>query len=304
MTSLINDKWLPFDEAHTIIIQECEKRGINSQKKWDEYCKSGLKHPQIPRTANVVYKNCGWVSFGHWLGNGNVQGGQQKYDLNHDFFKLWNKDMAYVLGFWFADGCICHSYGSGYRFRITQKSDDEYILKEIGALMGTHRPLYNCHEGYKELSINSKTIYQDIVHLGGKERKSIDVEFPLVPKDYLFDFIRGYFDGDGCAHKRGMSFTGGSYNFMSKLYNILDSVIPKFKARTITVPASYKMINGESHWFGETYVIYLEKNDSIKLRNKIYDNSTIYLKRKRDSLLKLGELSHEIKKREGVKYGF
>jgi len=24
------------------------------------------------------------------------------------------------------------------------------------------------------------------------------VEFPDVPKEYLPDFIRGYFDGDGC----------------------------------------------------------------------------------------------------------
>ena len=38
---------------------------------------------------------------------------------------------------------------------------------------------------------------QESINLGGKEKKSLDCHFPKVPNEYLRDFIRGYFDGDG-----------------------------------------------------------------------------------------------------------
>ena len=69
------------------------------------------------------------------------------------------------------------------------------------------------HKIYKRKSDNSykleigcKEIYNNIIKLGGCERKSLVAEFPDVPDEYLRHFIRGYFDGDG----------GVSYNKINK----------------------------------------------------------------------------------------
>ena len=133
MKNLIRNKWLPFEEAHKIVLKEAKKWGIDNQKKWNEYCTSGKKPNNIPRSVYSVYQGEGWVSMGHWLVTGNVRGAQRKYDVNHNFFKEWSSDMAYILGFWFADGCICHQYASGYRFRICQLKAGK--IRQIGGRM-------------------------------------------------------------------------------------------------------------------------------------------------------------------------
>ena len=45
---------------------------LKGVKEWNEYCKSGNKPDDIPTAPSRTYKNKGWVSFGDWLGTGNV----------------------------------------------------------------------------------------------------------------------------------------------------------------------------------------------------------------------------------------
>lgn len=44
----------------------------------------------------------------------------RKYRINQDYFKTWSHNMAYILGLWYADGCI---YG-GKMFDITLHKKD------------------------------------------------------------------------------------------------------------------------------------------------------------------------------------
>jgi superfamily II DNA or RNA helicase len=60
-----NKEFRPFIEARVF----ARTLGINNQKKWAEYCKSGEKPIDIPTTPQQVYKNDGWISLGDWLGN-------------------------------------------------------------------------------------------------------------------------------------------------------------------------------------------------------------------------------------------
>jgi hypothetical protein len=304
MKNLVKNKWLPFKEAHKVVLKESKKHNINSQKKWFEYCLSGHKPENIPRAAYSVYKSCGWKSYGHWLGTGNVRGAQRKHDVNHEFFKAWSHDMAYILGFWFADGCICHQYGSGYRFRICQHKRDKYLLKKIAFAMGASQyPLCKVHDSCFELSINSKTIYNDIKHLGGIERKSSDVSFPLIPHKYISDFIRGYFDGDGCIYKHGKSyrstFVCGSFKFISELNRVLEKELNKFNIESsikyggniAIISGKEKKIKGKMAFFRENYRISLGVNDTRNLRDFMYNNlNGIRMERKYDKFMQAGEL--------------
>ena len=53
----------------------------------------------------------------------------RKYDINEDFFDVWSSKMAYVLGFWFADGYMRIEKS----YRILFCSNDKQILESICA---------------------------------------------------------------------------------------------------------------------------------------------------------------------------
>ena len=147
----------------------------------------------------------------------------RKYHINQDFFKTWSSDMAYILGFWFADGCIYN----GKMFDITIQAKDKYILKKIAEKLQYKGNIYDYVDRQAvRINFSCVTIYRDIIALGGTERKSLTVQFPEVPEEYLADFIRGYFDGDGSVYnvkggRINTAFTCGSKHFLDKLLEIL-----------------------------------------------------------------------------------
>lgn len=47
------------------------------------------------------------------------------------------------------------------------------------------------------IQIGSVEIFNDLVLLGLTPNKTLRMELPLVPVEYIADFVRGYFDGDG-----------------------------------------------------------------------------------------------------------
>ena len=59
--------------------------------------------------------------------------------VNHDFFKKWNSDMAYVLGFFAADGCMIKNKRGAHfiEFHITDKN----LLFAIRAAMRSNHKI-------------------------------------------------------------------------------------------------------------------------------------------------------------------
>lgn len=193
----------------------------------------------------------------------------RKWNINQDYFKTWSHNMAYVLGFWFADGCI---YG-GKMFDITLHKKDKYILKKIAEELQYEGPITDYVDRQAcRINFSCVVIYKDLIELGGSERKSLTVDFPEIPEEYLPDFIRGYFDGDGCITKIksgriNSSFCCGSKIFLDKLLEIL-----KEKAD----------IQGGSYDAGSLSLRF-GKRDTIKLGQFIYQNNPeLFLLRKRE----------------------
>lgn len=193
----------------------------------------------------------------------------KKYNINQDYFKTWTHNMAYVLGFWFADGCI---YG-GKMFDITIHKKDKYILKKIAEELDYQGNLFDYVDRQaSRLNFSCKVIYNDLINLGGTERKSLTLKFPNVPDEFLPDFIRGYFDGDGSIYnvkgKRiNTAFCCGSQDFLISLLKIL-------KEKINVQGGSFDSISMKLT-FG--------KKDSIKLGNYIYQNNPhLFLLRKKE----------------------
>lgn len=144
--------------------------------------------------------------------------------------------MAYVLGFWFADGYMRKDKS----YRIVFTSGDRGILIQIRNALRSSHPLRKRKEkkggSYTwTLSLCSKHLYEQLIGRGGLRRKSRNMRLPYIPATYIPDFVRGYFDGDGSVfyvdyistknHKPRRelrsNFTSGSRQFLESLMNVL-----------------------------------------------------------------------------------
>ena len=222
------------------------------------------------------------------------RGGHNHKFFNKDFFKVWSPQMAYVLGYLYADGAIEDVRISSRTCYTTMTSVDHGLLDKIrGTLSSNHNiytrkerlctfpsgKIYLCRESYT-LRIGSKSMFDDLIELGLTPRKSLTLEFPKIPKNLLSYFIRGYFDGDGCVMvsvDKGKIlpsiktvFTCGSEKFLSELNSILLS---------ITKSQIKNVVHG-AHAFQLCY----KKYDSLKVLNFMYNglNNAPFLERKYD----------------------
>lgn len=229
------------------------------------------------------------------------RGGHNRYNCNFGFFKHWTDEMAYVLGFLYADGDIVDAISSRTQY-IEFVNADKEILEKIRVVMKSEHPLHvrppqmHVHKNgiYKSrelfiLRIGSRRMFNDLIRLGVIPNKSKISTFPIVPASYLDHFIRGYFDGDGCIFlqlakgkkiktiikKLSVIFTSGSKIFLEGL---------NFNIRKIIDLRQDKVYN--SH---HSYQLRYSTSDSIQLFKFLYKTvpqKNIYLKRKFKIFLK------------------
>lgn len=134
-------------------------------------------------------------------------------------------------------------------------------------------------DGLHHFHFARKKLVEDLRKFGILPRKSLAVKFPGVPQNFITDFIRGVFDGDGSVFfdKRRprfplrAQFVSGSKDFISGLQRSLESLgMPK---RTIY---KQKTKNGWS------YMFIFDHKDSVRLFNILYKNvqNGLFLDRK------------------------
>lgn len=122
------------------------------------------------------------------------------YKINERFFEEINDASAYVLGVIAADGNIIIRDEGSWNFKITSK-DKEWLIA-IRDLMGSDMKLKPVTGQWGHLAwdliITRRKMVLDLVGLGITPKKSLTIEFPDIPKEYIPDFMRGYHDGNGC----------------------------------------------------------------------------------------------------------
>lgn len=148
--------------------------------------------------------------------------------------------MAYVLGFFAADGYITVNKRGGqfWCIQITDKALLEKIKKVVRSehKISKRDGLGNENTVYR-LQIGSIEMCDDLRNLGFDERKTKRMMMPNIPKKYFSSFVRGYFDGDGNVwsgfiHKDRkvpnltlrIMFTSCSYEFLQHLHAKIGSL--------------------------------------------------------------------------------
>lgn len=199
--------------------------------------------------------------------------------------------MAYVLGFWFADGYMRKEKS----YRITFTTADKQILLDIRKALSSTHPIIGRMEksgsSFRwDLTVCSRRLYEKLESLGGFRRKSRTIKFPTIPNVYLADFVRGYFDGDGSvffvtyartkdrkiARELRTNFTSGSQQFLKELMQILHTEI------NLPIKKLGVFDNGGSLKLG-----YGTRDSDALLRYMYYANFPIGLERKANFVYKI-----------------
>ncbi len=201
--------------------------------------------------------------------------------------------MAYVLGYFAADGAMIRNKRKAHFIEFT--STDRALLNLVRrVVVSTHkiqkRERKNGRTHWKaqyRLQIGSKEWFDDLTLLGFTQNKSRVLTFPNVPKKYFADFVRGYFDGDGCVYfnsdlyyanrKQARAilmtlFTSGSKPFLEQLWMQL-------KVRGVTGGSIQKKNRG--------FELRFSHKDSVALHRVLYHTCKVpglWLPRKRDKL--------------------
>lgn len=203
----------------------------------------------------------------------------KKYSVNISYFGIINTEAkAYFLGLLYADGSVTKNNKT---LEIGLSGEDELDLlksfKKECDYTGEIKKKKKVNESNKQhyrLTITDTIFVSNLIKQGVINNKSLVLKFPTeeqVPRNLIRHFIRGYWDGDGTInHRKNDTLNVGALcsNFFFKEFN--DVIFKNL---------------------GFKFGVYSQGNNSdikiggianpIKFCEWIYNNSSIYLKRKR-----------------------
>lgn len=198
-----------------------------------------------------------------------------------------NELEAYLLGFFYADGCVSKlSHGSYRMFSISLAEKDrdylQWILDVINECLHTEYTLkyVPANKAYR-LAISKKVFVNRLIKLGVTNNKTYENNafvFDNIPTDLKRHFIRGYFDGDGCIsfYKQKNRCYVGIVSLNSQLITaIQEYVYGIFKFGSIRMDQQYSR-----------YQI-CGNVSTKKFLDWIYKDSNFYMQRKYDKYLQI-----------------
>ena len=215
----------------------------------------------------------------------------RKENIKIDIFNPVNTpEAAYILGFYIADGCL-----NGNKFVITLNEKDKEILEKIRDYMSPITKLIYKKETINKQGIVSHPMYsfafacKEIVScledLGlGKNKTYLSKSIKnVVPKELMWDFIRGYWDGDGCISSSNVTknVKETSYNYI----NIGFTIISKDPDILNEMNEFFIEEGINTHVYPDNKGNYLvgthSKSEVEKIYNKLYNSSNLFMERKR-----------------------
>jgi hypothetical protein len=220
------------------------------------------------RSANTIRK----CLVAHGVQSIDHHVGPSKYIYNTQVFTNEDDISYYLLGVFMTDGCVRLDVqkrkGKEYPYyRVSLTSKDGDWMETITDLIctgrkPTERKTRNCYE----VEFNSGEIAQWLMSKGCLPRKSLTLQFPDVPPQYLPDFLRGVIDGDGMVSmtKPGRIMTMRCAVFTGSLdfANGIETAI-----RTLGVESKILVRKMQPRLIGDRMVLSERDNYAVRLKN-------------------------------------
>ena len=113
----------------------------------------------------------------------------------NNIFKNMNHESAYILGYFWADANLTNN-----SLDIELNEKDKYILDKFNSIIcGSKNKIYRRERNNSvcyRLIITNKEIASTLRDIGFTKKN--DRIVPKINEEFIYSFIRGYFDGDGC----------------------------------------------------------------------------------------------------------
>lgn len=206
---------------------------------------------------------------------------QTKFNINKTIFEnIDTEEKAYWLGFLLADGYVSNDTKNEISLTLCEK-DKEHVIK-FATFMGRgekdvkFRPRTSSYR----FSFNDKKIKLDLFKHGVYNNKSLNCKLNekiMQNENLKWHYLRGLFDGDGHIGFYGVNrdcflfSLNSTFEALDYLSNDLFNYIGIIKS-----PKKTKSKCFDLRYYG--------KNSSYIL-DKLYNNSNIFLKRKKDSYI-------------------
>lgn len=143
---------------------------------------------------------------------------------NNIFINGWNHENAYTFGWVLSDGCLLKEGRNKTSYAVRISSNDYDVISWLHNYMCVGNKIYQQGKNYV-IKFRNKESVEFMMRHNLVERKSLVLKFPDIPDEYFWDFVRGYFDGDGSIILRNtrynlygqVSITSGSIDFLNAL---------------------------------------------------------------------------------------
>lgn len=191
----------------------------------------------------------------------------------------WGPEFAYAIGLLVSDGCLSKD---GRHISLTSK--DKVQLSAFNKCLGIDMKTSKKYSGAGNIAyyiqLGDVMFYQFLLKIGLTPAKSKTIGDLNVQRRYFFDYLRGYFDGDGCSY----SYYDRVYNNSYRFYISFASGSEKHFDWLRSKLNAYIGIKGSiSRKFGSTNVqLKYAKREAVILAKKMYHHKDLVcLKRKR-----------------------
>jgi hypothetical protein len=264
----------------------CTKRQVHNKKINEDIEKLMIERYSSGVTCSLIAKEFGFktsktvenVLFKNGIPT-RIPRKRRLLDYNY-FKKINNHDKAYILGLLYTDGYIYRNY-EGICIQLTQS--DKYLLERIASKIGksvtvidvdckSKRLIMPNSKNMSRLGIYSRELAEQVKSLGLIRNKTYNLEMTKkVPDKYLYSFLRGVIDGDGCI---GVYKTGINCNFVS--------MAPKFVEQLVSLPKLKNVFKVYTSKNGlKTVRVQGGKEKTISFLKLLYKNKNdLFLERK------------------------
>ena len=201
------------------------------------------------------------------------------------FDAIDTEEKAYWLGFLYADGSVTNKY-KRHVVEISLKEDDIVHLLKFNDFIGLDKKLHRVKVADAKcgdvvcrrcrIIVSSKHLCDTLEKYGCVPKKSLILQFPNLSifqsEQLVYDFIRGYIDGDGSIRLVGKNVCTiylsvlGTKEFLTGMLDVLKSPSD-----------SYHIYHQHEN---NTYTLVWKTKESRRIADLIYGNASISLDRK------------------------
>ena len=189
------------------------------------------------------------------------------------FETIDTEEKAYWLGFLYADGSVS---STDNRIELGLAEKDLRHIEKFRDFIGIQNKIsYRASTKSYRYAFRSISCKADLIKQGCVPKKSLILNFPTeyqVPKNFVKDFIRGYFDGDGWFTNTENCFQAGIIGTEDFIKGFLNTVELENKnnKKIFTVHREDGVNRDMCGGYG----------DDLNCLNRIYKDATIYNERK------------------------